>query len=161
VVVPSASIGKRRRLPGLEVRPGSIKRARVEAGLSLAQVAAGEVSRTAVFLAETGKTRPTLPTIQLIAARTGKPLDYFIEATGEAGRPNVDKLRRLAAAEKFTELVQAAEQASSAAREPLDRAWAGFSVWAIPIPHSSSWKKRAQSSIRLATSGWLSSALTG
>jgi len=126
VVVTSASIGKRRRLPGLEVRPGSIKRARVEAGLSLAQVAAGEVSRTAVFLAETGKTRPTLPTIQLIATRTGKPLDYFIEATGEAGRPNVDKLRRLAAAEKFTELIQAAEQARSAAREPLDRAWAGF-----------------------------------
>ena len=125
MVDTSASIGKRRRLPGLEVRPGSIKRARVEAGLSLAQVAAGEVSRTAVFLAETGKTRPTLPTIQLIATRTGKPLDYFIEATGEAGRPNVDKLRRLAAAEKFTELLQAAEQARSAAKEPLDRAWAG------------------------------------
>ena len=126
MVVTSASIGKRRRLPGLEVRPGSIKRARFEAGLSLAQVASGEVSRTAVFLAETGKTRPTLPTIQLIAARTGKPLDYFIDAAGDAARPNVDKLRQLAASEKFTELIQAAEQAMLAAKEPLDRAWAGF-----------------------------------
>jgi tetratricopeptide (TPR) repeat protein len=94
--------------------------------MSLAQVASGEVSRTAVFLAETGKTRPTLPTIQLIAARTGKPLDYFIESTDDAKRPDVDKLRQLAAAEKFTELQQLAEEAKSVATEPLDRAWAGF-----------------------------------
>jgi tetratricopeptide (TPR) repeat protein len=114
------------------VRPGSIKRARGEAGLSLAQVAAGEVSRTAVYLAETGKTRPTLPTIQLIAARTGKPLEYFLEATGAAGlpdrtgRPDLEKLRQLAVAEKFAELLEAAKQAKSAAEETLDRAWASF-----------------------------------
>jgi tetratricopeptide (TPR) repeat protein len=126
VVVSSLSVGKRRRLPGLEVKPGSIKRARVEAGLSLAQVALGEVSRTAVFLAETGKTRPTLPTIQLIAARTGKPLDYFLDQPSVAERPDVDKLRQLAAAEKFTELLQAAEQAKAIANESLDRAWIGF-----------------------------------
>jgi tetratricopeptide (TPR) repeat protein len=132
VVVSSPSVGKRRRLPGLVVRPGSIKRARGEAGLSLAQVASGEVSRTAVYLAETGKTRPTLPTIQLIAARTGKPLEYFLESLAVVGlpvqaeRPDLDKLRELAVAEKFTELLQAAEQAKSAAEEPLDRAWARF-----------------------------------
>ena len=75
VVASSTQVGKRRRLPGLEVRPGAIRQARTEAGLSLGQVASGEVSRTAVFLAETGKTRPTLPTLQLIAARTGKPIE--------------------------------------------------------------------------------------
>ena len=132
VVGSSPSVGKRRRLPGLVVRPGSIKRARGEAGLSLAQVASGEVSRTAVHLAETGKTRPTLPTIQLIAARTGKPLEYFLESLGvaglpgQAGRPDLDKLRELAVAEKFAELLQAAERAKSASAEPLDRAWARF-----------------------------------
>ena len=127
------SAGKRRRLPGLRVRPGSIKRARGEAGLSLAQVASGEVSRTAVYLAETGKTRPTLPTIQLIATRTGKPLEYFLlESPGvpgssePSGRLAVDELRELAAAEKFTELVQAAERAKEAASERVDKAWAGF-----------------------------------
>jgi tetratricopeptide (TPR) repeat protein len=133
VVVTSLSSGKRRRLPGLRVRPGSIKRARGEAGLSLAQVASGEVSRTAVYLAETGKTRPTLPTIQLIAARTGKPLEYFLlESHGapgssdEPGRLAVDELRELAAAEKFTELVEAAGRAKDAASDRLDKARAGF-----------------------------------
>ena len=126
MVISSLSVGRRRRLPGLDVRPGSIRRARVEAGLSLAQVASGAVSRTAVYLSETGKTRPTLPTIQLIAARTGKPLEYFLEPPGDSGGPKLDKLRQLAAAEKFTELLQAAEQAKSVAKEPLERAWAGF-----------------------------------
>lgn len=133
MVVTSLSGGKRRRLPGLRVRPGSIKRARGEAGLSLAQVASGEVSRTAVFLAETGKTRPTLPTIQLIAARTGKPLEYFLlespgapGSSGQRGRVAVDELRELAAAEKFTELVAAAERAKELASDRLDKAWAGF-----------------------------------
>jgi tetratricopeptide (TPR) repeat protein len=114
------------------VRPGSIKRARGEAGLSLAQVASGEVSRTAVHLAETGKTRPTLPTIQLIATRTGKPLEYFLESLGvaglpsQAGRIDLDKLRELAVAERFVELLEAAEHEKSAAEEALDCAWAGF-----------------------------------
>jgi tetratricopeptide (TPR) repeat protein len=113
------------------VRPGSIKRARSEAGLSLAQVALGEVSRTAVFLAETGKTRPTLPTIQLIAARTGKPLEYFLEEVDSPGapdgvRPDLDKLRELAAAEKFAELLVVAEDAKSKAATGLDRAACGF-----------------------------------
>jgi tetratricopeptide (TPR) repeat protein len=113
------------------VRPGSIKRARKEAGLSLAQVAAGEVSRTAVFLAETGKTRPTLPTIQLIAARTGKPLAYFLDGQDAPGVPGgvraeIDKLRELAAAEKFAELLAAAEEAKAKASAGLDRAACSF-----------------------------------
>src|SRR5881397_3723040 len=96
---PPAS--KHRRLPGLNVRPGSIKQACAEAGLTLAQVAAGEVSRTAVHLAETGKTRPTLPTIELIAARTGKPVDFFLAsmepvAARKSGSLHLDRLRELA-----------------------------------------------------------------
>ncbi|TMD52426.1 MAG: tetratricopeptide repeat protein [Chloroflexi bacterium] len=69
----------RRRLPGLRVRPGAVKRARAEAGLSLAGVARGDLSRTAIFLIETEKSNPTLPTLELIADRTGKPLDYFLD----------------------------------------------------------------------------------
>src|SRR5437899_1400072 len=85
--------------------------------MSLAQVASGEVSRTAVFLAETGKTRPTLPTIQLIAARTGKPVEYFLEDSEvvHIKRPDLDKLRGLAAAEKFADLQAAASAAKAEA----------------------------------------------
>ena len=128
MVVRQQPGSKRRRLPGLAVRPGAIKQARAEAGLSLAQVASGEVSRTAVFLAETGKTRPTLPTIQLIAARTGKPLEFFLEDSEAAivKRLDLDKLRGLAAAEKFGELATAAAAAKAEAVDPLDRAWAAF-----------------------------------
>jgi tetratricopeptide (TPR) repeat protein len=128
VVVRQQPGSKRRRLPGLAVRPGAIKQARAEAGLSLAQVASGEVSRTAVFLAETGKTRPTLPTIQLIAARTGKPVEFFLEDNEAAliHRTDLDQLRGLAAAERFTELVVAAKAAKAEAIDSLDRAWCAF-----------------------------------
>jgi len=129
VVASTASAGKRRRLPGLDVRPGAIRQARTEAGLSLGQVASGELSRTAVFLAETGKTRPTLPTLQLIAARTGKPIEYFLDGNGVAGlakRIDLDRFRELSVAERFDDLMLAAEQAMTEAVGPTDRAWAGF-----------------------------------
>ncbi|MFI5281891.1 MAG: tetratricopeptide repeat protein [Candidatus Dormibacterales bacterium] len=68
----------RRRLPGVTVRPGAVKQARHEAGLSLAQVGKGRVTAPAIYLIETGKTRPSLPTLEHIAHRTGKPLDFFL-----------------------------------------------------------------------------------
>jgi tetratricopeptide (TPR) repeat protein len=109
--------------------------------MSLAQVASGEISRTAVFLAETGKTRPTLPTIQLIAARTGKPIEYFLEEgdTALIRRLDLDKLRSLAAAEKFSELAAAAKAAKIEAVDSLDRAWAayflGHAYFRLANPH--------------------------
>ena len=129
MVVSSLPAGKRRRLPGLSVRPGSIREARKAAGLSLADVASGEVSRTAIFLAETGKTRPTLPTVQLIAARTGKPLEFFLDPEGLEGvpaGPDLDRLRELLIHEQYDDLLREAEAAMGQAVRPLDRAWAGF-----------------------------------
>jgi len=127
-----APTSKHRRLPGLNVRPGSIKQARAEAGLTLAQVASGRLSRTAVHLAESGKTRPTLPTIELIAARTGKPVDFFLDpgqgGEARAGAPAMDRLRELAAAEQFRELLDQALLAKRAAGNTLDAAWAGYYV---------------------------------
>lgn len=127
-----ASIGKSRRLPGLDVWPGAIRQARAEAGLTLAQVAGGEVSRTAVHLAEVGKTRPTMPTIELIAARTGKPIEYFLVPAkpngSEASNLRLDTLRDLAAGERFEELRALAEKAKSEARGPIENAWAGFYI---------------------------------
>ena len=59
-----------------------MKLARQEAGLSLAKVAAGQVTAPAIFLIETGRTRPSLPTLEHIARRTGKPVDFFLADPG-------------------------------------------------------------------------------
>ena len=50
----------------------------MDAGMSLAQVANGSVSRTAIYFVETGKAKPSMETLKLIAERTGRPLDFFL-----------------------------------------------------------------------------------
>src|SRR5258708_10911190 len=78
----------RRRLSGVTIKPGSVKQARQEAGMSLAQVGKGRVTAPAIYLIETGRTRPSLPTLEHIAQRTGKPVEFFLAdpagATDEA-----------------------------------------------------------------------------
>ena len=69
---------KRRRLPGVNLRPGSVKQARTDAGLSLAQLGKGHVTAPAIYLIETGRTRPSLPTLEHIARRTNKPVEFFL-----------------------------------------------------------------------------------
>ena len=68
----------RRRLPGVTIKPGSVKQARQEARMSLAQVGKGRVTAPAIYLIETGRTRPSLPTLEHIAQRTGKPVEFFL-----------------------------------------------------------------------------------
>ncbi|MGH7776721.1 MAG: tetratricopeptide repeat protein [Candidatus Dormibacterales bacterium] len=125
--------GRRTRLPGLPVRPGSVRRARAEAGLSLAQVAAGEVSRTAIHLIETGKSRPSLPTLELIARRTGRPLDYFLDpemADAVLGvapvQRDLDELERLVSFERYDEAIDLAGQVLSRVRDRRTIALAKF-----------------------------------
>lgn len=80
----NASGRRRGRRRGLEIRPGSVKQARLEAGLSLGQVARDDISRTAIYFVETGKAKPSRETLELIAERTGRPLDFFLEAGADA-----------------------------------------------------------------------------
>jgi tetratricopeptide (TPR) repeat protein/DNA-binding XRE family transcriptional regulator len=70
--------GRRGRRHGIEIKPGTVKQARREAGLSLGQVANGVVSRTAIYFVETGKAKPSIETLRLIAEQTGQPIDYFL-----------------------------------------------------------------------------------
>src|SRR5437899_11266023 len=94
-----APSGRRRgRRRGLEVRPGSVKQARMEAGLSLGQVARGDLSRTAIYFVETGKAKPSIETLRLIADRTNKPLEFFL---GQPGALNVDPEGALAEIERL------------------------------------------------------------
>ncbi len=67
-----------RRLPGVDLRPGAVKQARQEAGLSLAKVGQGHVTAPAIYLIETGRTRPSLPTLEHIARKTGKSVEFFL-----------------------------------------------------------------------------------
>jgi tetratricopeptide (TPR) repeat protein len=66
------------RLPGVDLRPGAVKQARKEAGLSLAKVGEGRVTAPAIYLIETGRTRPSLPTLEHIARKTGKLVEFFL-----------------------------------------------------------------------------------
>src|ERR1700676_4281968 len=96
--IGKASPGRRGRRRGIEIKPGTVKQARADAGLSLAQVAGGEISRTAIYFVETGKAKPSIETLKLIAERTGRPLDYFLsrpstmEPRSTAGTAEIERL---------------------------------------------------------------------
>src|SRR5437868_14540052 len=83
-----ASSRRRGRRRGVEIRPGSVKQARLESGLSLGQVARNDISRTAIYFVETGKAKPSIETLRLIAERTTKPLAFFL---GQAEAISADR----------------------------------------------------------------------
>src|SRR5438477_8532335 len=74
----TSSSRRRGRRRGVEIRPGAVKQARQEAGLSLGQVARDDISRTAIYFVETGKAKPSMETLVLIAERTGRPIEFFL-----------------------------------------------------------------------------------
>lgn len=88
---------RRRRLPGVNLRPGAVKQARLEAGLSLAQLGKGHVTAPAIYLIETGRTRPSLPTLEHIARRTGKAVEFFLAEPGGSADDGALRLLELEA----------------------------------------------------------------
>src|SRR6266516_7182525 len=106
-----ASSRRRGRRRGVEIRPGSVKQARQESGLSLGQVARGDLSRTAIYFVETGKARPSIETLRLIAERTNKPLDYFL---GQGTAAGMDPESALAEMERLLSIGDAAGAAQAA-----------------------------------------------
>lgn len=71
----------RGRRMGVSIRDGSVREARLSAGLSLAGIAGKELSRTAIHLIEHGRVKPSRETLRLIARRTRQPMSYFLPAT--------------------------------------------------------------------------------
>jgi len=67
----------RRRGGGVDILPGSVALARKESGLSLRQLAGRDLTGAAICQIEKGKARPSKLTLELIAQRTGKPLEFF------------------------------------------------------------------------------------
>src|SRR6195256_5364516 len=96
--IGKATSGRRGRRKGVEIKPGTARQARRGAGLSLGQVAGSDISRTAIYFVETGKAKPSMETLKLIAARTGRPLDFFLvrpstmEPRSSAGSAEIERL---------------------------------------------------------------------
>src|SRR5215472_7168335 len=105
--MPGSSFNGRRRPKGIAVRPEAVRQARLDAGLSLADLAGGQVTRAAIHLVETGRMRPSMRTLQLIAQRTGRPISFFMadhEGSDEQ-RAARDYLVRLVDGEDFARAI--------------------------------------------------------
>jgi len=105
-----------RRGPGVPIIPSRVRQARIERGLSLADLAGMEVSRAFIHQLEQGLARPSLQVLEVIANRTGKPLDYF--TSGEAqptGGPDLSS--DLVATSKRLERLASTLELSDANRE--------------------------------------------
>lgn len=76
----------RGRLSGVDINPEALRRARVAAGLSLAQVGGVELTRQAVHLIETGKVRPSMRSLRILARRLQVPVAALL-APGSGGPP--------------------------------------------------------------------------
>lgn len=93
-------------MPGVNLKPGTVRQARSESGLSLAQLGKGHVTAPAIYLIETGRTRPSMPTLEHIAGRTGKPIEYFLADPGGANdeiQAETLQLETLVAASQFSD----------------------------------------------------------
>ena len=111
----------RGRRKGIPVREGSVRQARKEARLTLAQVAGQHVSRTAIHLIETGRSRPSLDTLELIARQTHKPVEFFLLSPD--GAPELTERRReLRQLERLT-VLREFEKVTDLGLELLERRW--------------------------------------
>src|SRR6266852_3157789 len=110
---PPQKAEQRRRLPGVNLRAGSVKQARREAGMSLAQVGKGHVTAPAIFLIETGRTRPSLPTLEHIARQTGKPVEFFLadpDGVSDETKDGLVELEVLLADGRYAEAIDLGEK---------------------------------------------------
>lgn len=66
-----------------------LKQARLEAGLSQRQLCGEEITRNMLSLIENGTAKPSMKTLQYLAARLGKSVSYFLEEAAVVS-PNQD-----------------------------------------------------------------------
>jgi len=82
-----------------------LRQARLDAGLSQRQLCGEEITRNMLSLIENGSAKPSMKTLQYLAARLGKSVSYFIEETAVLS-PNQEIMasaRALYAAGQFPE----------------------------------------------------------
>lgn len=95
-----------------------LRHARLEAGLSQRQLCGDEITRNMLSLIENGAAKPSMKTLQYLAARLDKSISYFLEDTVSVSpnQPVMEAARRLYDAGDFREAALALE----AYREPDD-----------------------------------------
>lgn len=100
-----------------------IRAARHERGLSQSQLAGDELTKGFISQVESGLVRPSLRSLQLLAGRLGKSLDYFLgdESLATAKRVTFHRLGAQAAAERGDWARVRAEGALALERSPEPR----------------------------------------
>jgi tetratricopeptide (TPR) repeat protein len=97
----------------------------------MAQLAGTQITRAAVHLIETGKVKPSLPTLRLIARRTQRPLEYFLmdparELEGLKVEDLVEELRLLSAQRRSQDALPVADELLELSSDPEVQALARF-----------------------------------
>lgn len=67
-----------------------LKQARLDAGLSQRQLCGDVITRNMLSQIENGSARPSMDTLQYLAARLGKPISFFLEET--TASPNQNRI---------------------------------------------------------------------
>lgn len=82
-----------------------LRLARVEAGLSQRQLCGEEITRNMLSQIEHGTARPSMKTLQFLAARLGKSVSYFLEeeAVSLPNRQVMDRARKCFDEKQFSE----------------------------------------------------------
>ena len=91
-----------------------MRQARLAAGLSMAQLAGTDFTRQTIFLIEAGKARPSMRTLEIIAGRTGMPVQHFLkgsaanQAPGDRGLADarVEELQALCLQRQFDKAIE-------------------------------------------------------
>jgi tetratricopeptide (TPR) repeat protein len=102
----------RGRLSGVDLRPGAVRQARLESGLSLAQLAGEDLTRQAVHLIETGKARPSRRSLRILAGRLGLA-EASLLAQPDDNRPDdgcIGELELLCQRHEYVRAVERAQE---------------------------------------------------
>lgn len=120
----------RGRRSGLLIDTGALRRARKEAGLSLAQVGGSELTRQAVHLIETGKVRPSWRSLELICRRLDRPIESLLlhREHVESARvaDEARELEQLTQVHQYERIVELARDMLESANTPSLRAFVHF-----------------------------------
>jgi tetratricopeptide (TPR) repeat protein len=104
---------------GIEIDPAALRKARLDAGLSLAQVAGTDLTRQAVHLIETGKSRPTRRSLRTIARRLGVPESALLAPSGEGADERViAELEQLSQRQEHALVAEQAQRLASLGGSP-------------------------------------------
>ncbi|HKF78948.1 MAG TPA: tetratricopeptide repeat protein [Candidatus Dormibacteraeota bacterium] len=149
------STSHRGRRPGVDVEAAAIRRARQQAGLSQSQLGGTHLTRQAVHLIETGKVRPSIQSLSLIAGRLGLPMTAFLlddERAEHLPARRLAELERLCMQRQYATALALADEVLAAAVPDqvaaLAHHWAGVALYHLTRAREAA--RRLQEAERLA-----------